>query len=81
MGRNYLAHATGDAINTVLAAAGYNFRRLLVWLRFFLLGLLTAPQPKLGLKKDSSRATKYVASMAWAPLLRYSYEPRSMRRH
>jgi transposase, IS5 family len=28
MGRNYLAHASGDAINAVLAAAGYNFRRL-----------------------------------------------------
>jgi IS5 family transposase len=25
MGRNYLAHASGDAINAVLAAAGYNF--------------------------------------------------------
>src|SRR5471030_2665531 len=32
MGRNYLAGPTGDAINTVLAAAGYNFRRLLAWL-------------------------------------------------
>ena len=30
--RNYLAGATGDAINAVLAAAGYNFRRLLAWL-------------------------------------------------
>ena len=29
MGRNFLAHAQGDAINAVLAAAGYNFRRLL----------------------------------------------------
>src|SRR5262249_40683580 len=29
---NYLAHASGDAINAVLAAAGYNFRRLLAWL-------------------------------------------------
>src|SRR6266487_4839074 len=28
MGRNHLAHASGDAINAVLAAAGYNFRRL-----------------------------------------------------
>lgn len=28
MGRNYLAHATGDAINAILAAAGYNFRLL-----------------------------------------------------
>jgi IS5 family transposase len=37
MGRNYLAHASGDATNAVLAAAGYNFRRLLAWLRFLLL--------------------------------------------
>jgi IS5 family transposase len=29
MGRNYLAHASGDAANAILAAAGYNFRRLL----------------------------------------------------
>jgi len=33
MGRNYLAHRAGDAINAILAGAGYNFRRLLVWLR------------------------------------------------
>jgi IS5 family transposase len=32
MGRNFLAHAAGDAANAVLAAAGYNFRRLLAWL-------------------------------------------------
>ena len=31
MGRNHLAHAAGDAINAVLAAVGYNFRRLLAW--------------------------------------------------
>ena len=42
MGRNYLAHTSGDAINVVLAAAGYNFRRLLAWLRFLLLRILTA---------------------------------------
>ena len=35
MGRNYLAHTEGDAINAVLAAAGYNFRLLLTWLGFF----------------------------------------------
>jgi transposase, IS5 family len=29
MGRNYLAHAQGDASNAVLAAVGYNFRRLI----------------------------------------------------
>jgi IS5 family transposase len=40
MGRNYLAHASGDAINVVLAAAGYNFRRLIHWLRLLLLRIL-----------------------------------------
>jgi IS5 family transposase len=32
MGRNFLKGARGDAANAVLAAAGYNFRRLLAWL-------------------------------------------------
>jgi IS5 family transposase len=36
MGRNYLAGTTGDAINAILAAAGYNFRLLLTWLRLLL---------------------------------------------
>ena len=36
MGRNNLAHSTGDAINAILAAAGYNFRLLLNWLKDFL---------------------------------------------
>jgi IS5 family transposase len=36
MGRNYLAGTRGDAINAVLAAAGYNFRLLLTWLRLLL---------------------------------------------
>ena len=42
MGRNHLAHASGDAINAVLAAAGYNFRQLLAWLKLFLLRILIA---------------------------------------
>jgi IS5 family transposase len=42
MDRNYLAHRKGDAINAVLAAAGYNFRRLIAWLRFLLLEFLRA---------------------------------------
>src|SRR4249919_689716 len=42
MGRNHLAHASGDAVNAVLAAAGYNFRRLIAWLRFLLLSILIA---------------------------------------
>lgn len=36
MGRNYLAGTQGDAINAILAAAGYNFRLLLNWLRLLL---------------------------------------------
>ena len=50
MGRNFLAHRQGDAINAVLAAAGYNFRRLIQWLRLLLRLILmafpgtTAPQ-------------------------------------
>ena len=36
MARNYLAGKAGDANNAVLAAAGYNFRLLLNWLKLFL---------------------------------------------
>lgn len=49
MGRNQLAHSTGDAINAVMAAVGYNFRLLIRWLELLLrllIGLL-APAPKL----------------------------------
>ena len=42
MGRNYLWHRQGDAINAVLAAVGYNFRRLICWLRFLLWKILAA---------------------------------------
>jgi transposase, IS5 family len=42
MGRNYLAHSSGDAMNAVLAAVGYSFRPLLRWLRLLLFRILTA---------------------------------------
>jgi IS5 family transposase len=46
MGRNFLKGTHGDAANAVLAAAGYNFRRLLVWLaalwRAFIMAVLAA---------------------------------------
>src|SRR5262249_13824036 len=42
MGRSSLAHASGDATTAVLAAAGYNFRHLLAWMRFLLLRILIA---------------------------------------
>jgi IS5 family transposase len=40
MERNYLAKTQGEAINAILAAAGYNFRLLLTWLRLLLRILL-----------------------------------------
>jgi IS5 family transposase len=50
MGRNYLAHSSGDAINAVLAAAAYNFRRLIAWLRLLLLRILLFFSPVAQLK-------------------------------
>lgn len=35
MGRNYLAHRRGD-LNTPSSPIGYNFRRLIKWLRILL---------------------------------------------
>ena len=42
MDRNYLWYRRGDANNAVLAAVGYNFRRLIRWLRLLLCQILTA---------------------------------------
>jgi len=46
MDRNYLAGQQGDAINAVLAAAGYNFRLLLNWLRLLLCLIVSAILPR-----------------------------------
>ena len=50
MGRNYLAHRAGDAANVVLAAAGFNFRRLIRWLRFLLSAIMAAFLPLISLQ-------------------------------
>jgi IS5 family transposase len=42
MGRNFLWFRQGDANNAILAAAGYNFRRLICWLRLLLRQILSA---------------------------------------
>jgi IS5 family transposase len=47
MGRNYLWFRRGDAANAVLAAAGYNFRRLIRWLRLLLRKILSVLTPAL----------------------------------
>ena len=55
MGRNYLAHSLGDAVNAILAAVGFHSRLLLNWIIKILLALLElafanhrshAPKPK-----------------------------------
>ena len=56
MGRNYLAGAPGDAINVVLAAAGYNFRRILAWLAFLLAAIWTTLAAVLDLDLIPQRA-------------------------
>ncbi len=33
MGRNHLSRTIGDAANAILAAVGYNFRRIIAWIR------------------------------------------------
>ena len=49
MDRNHLAGHLGDAVNAVLAAVGYNFKRLLAWMRLWLsalwFALIAASQP------------------------------------
>jgi transposase, IS5 family len=58
MGRNFLKGTRGDAANAVLAAAGYNFRRLLAWLaalwRVLIIAVLDAtPDADLALPADA----------------------------
>ena len=36
LGRCYVKGRAGDAANTILTAVGYNFRRILAWLRALL---------------------------------------------
>jgi DDE family transposase len=42
MDRNFLKGAHGDAANAILAAAGYNFRRLLAWFAILWRALIMA---------------------------------------
>ncbi len=42
LGRCYLKGHAGDAANVILSAVGYNFRRILAWLRLLLTFILTA---------------------------------------
>ena len=42
LGRCYLKGRAGDAANAILSAVGYNFRRILAWLRVLLRQILEA---------------------------------------
>jgi transposase, IS5 family len=57
LGRSYLKGQAGDAANAILTAAGYNFRRILDWLRMLLCqiiqALLQAFTPQTALKSAS----------------------------
>jgi IS5 family transposase len=46
MYRNYLVHPEGDAINAILAAAGYNSPLLRSWLRILLLLIASLILPR-----------------------------------
>jgi hypothetical protein len=77
MGRNYLAGTHGDAANAVLAAAGYNFRRLLDWLALLLSTIMAALNaatsldhpPKPALKRSSRTTQKAARTQAIQDLL------------
>ncbi|MCK1352661.1 hypothetical protein IVB56_16565, partial [Bradyrhizobium sp. CW7] len=66
--RNYLWFKQGDTNNAVLAAVGYNFRRLLRWLRHLLHRnpgrTLRQAAAQSNLKQESSRSTASFAPTA-----------------
>ena len=47
LGRCYLKGRAGDTANVILSAVGYNFRRIIAWLRgllrLFLIALILTP--------------------------------------
>jgi IS5 family transposase len=57
LGRCYLKGRAGDAANVILSAVGYNFRRILAWLRallsFILSALIAAMSGQLPLRSAS----------------------------
>ncbi|PQA87700.1 hypothetical protein CW354_04865 [Marinicaulis flavus] len=61
MGRNYLKGKEGDCINAVLAAAGYNFKRIAAWLKAFLRRILAAVLGVIGALIDLIRSASQPA--------------------
>ena len=71
MGRNFLAHRDGDASNALLAAAGYNFRRLLAWFGLILLGFWIAIQ--LRAMTQTPEKAEVHEGLLFQPTTRLSY--------
>ena len=57
LGRCYLKGHAGDAANAILTAAGYNFRRILAWLRILLRLILYALMPAPSRQPDLNPAS------------------------
>ena len=55
LGRCYLKGHAGDAANAILTAVGYNFRRILAWLRTFCAQSSTLCWPPLSASPPSIR--------------------------
>ena len=68
MGRNYLAYHAGDAVNAVLAAAGYNFHLLLKWLEL-LLSRIPGGSKSSGRPSMASENRKLHGRRMWVPSL------------
>ena len=56
LGRCYLKGRAGDAANAILSAVGYNFRRILAWLRVLLRLLLIAIARAFIIRSELNRA-------------------------
>jgi IS5 family transposase len=57
LGRCYLKGRAGDAANAILTAAGYNFRRILAWLRILLRQILQVLRPTLAIPNAFNSAS------------------------
>src|SRR5215469_11661085 len=68
MGRNYLLGRRGDAANAILAAVGYNFRRLLAWLTA-LLCLLRFASLRSAVLSNLEHSSALRLHAAWNSLL------------
>jgi hypothetical protein len=80
---NHLAHTQGDVVKVILAAAGYNFRRLLAWLRLLLSWLWIALNTASSDKNQPVAARLAFFTDDWFPSCRSSVEPShiSTRKH